>query len=350
MPKDPRRTEPATRKQRDRVRNEGQVARSEELTNSAIFVAIIINFYFFSNYVFRHLFDIFRWGFSDNLLKNMNQANIYSLLLLVMKEILITLAPWLIIIFSIGLLVNIAQVGWHVTYNPIQPKLSKLFRGLPRFFSKESLITLLKSIIKMIIIGWPIYNVLKDEIENILPLMDQPLFDSFSYTANLTYRIFFKVIIIFLPLGILDYLYQKHEFEESIKMTKEEVKDERRQAEGDPEVKSKIKTKQMELAMRRMFKQIPKADVVITNPTHLAIALHYDKTTMDAPKVVAKGAGFVAERIKKIAEEHGVPIIENKPLTRALFKLVEIGDSIPENFYKAVAEVLAYVYKLKNKI
>lgn len=351
MAKDPRKTEPPTPKRRNKAREEGQVARSMELNNAVIFLAIIINFILFSKYIYSHLFDIFKWGFSDGLLFKINQGSLYNLMAFIMKNFLFIILPWMGIVMILGVIVNIYQVGWKITWKPVKPKLSKInpFKGFGRFFSVQSLLNLLKSIIKMVIVGVVLYYALKGEAENIIPLMDQSVGQILIYISKLTYKIFLKVLMILIPLAILDYLYQRYEFEENLKMTKEEVKDERKLAEGDPEVKAKIRSKQLEVIRRRMLQEVPKADVIITNPTHLAIALQYDKLSMDAPKVIAKGAGIIAERIKKIAEENNVPIIENKPLARALFKVVELGDYIPENFYKAVAEVLAYVYKLKNK-
>ncbi len=352
MAKDPRKTEPATPKRRNKAREEGQVARSIELNNAVIFLAIILNFILLSKYVYSHLFDIFRWGFSDCLLFKINQSSLYNLMAYVMKNFLIIILPWLGIIMFFGLVVNIYQVGWKITWKPVMPKLSKInpLKGFGRFFSVQSLLNLVKSILKMVIVGTVLYFALKDEARNIIPLMDQSVGQIFIYISKVTYNIFLKVLMILIPLGILDYLYQKYDFEENLKMTKEEVKDERKLAEGDPQIKAKIRSKQFEIAKRRMLQEVPKADVIITNPTHLAIALQYDKLSMEAPKVIAKGAGLIAERIKKIAQENDIPIVENKPLARALFKIVELGDFIPENFYKAVAEVLAYVYKLKNKI
>jgi flagellar biosynthetic protein FlhB len=352
MAKDPRKTEKATPKRREKTREEGQVARSIELNNAAIFLAIIINFLFFSNYVYRHLFDIFKWGFGNALNQEITQSNIYTLLIVIMKHFLITILPWLGVIMLIGLAVNIYQVGWKISFKPLMPKFSNInpINGFQRFISMQALMNLLKSVIKVVIVGFVLYYALKDEAKNIIPLMDQSVGDILIYISKLTYKIFLKVLMILIPLALADYFYQKYDFEENLKMTKEEVKDEMRQAEGDPQVKSKIRSKQFEIIRRRMLQEVPKADVIITNPTHIAVAILYQRGNMNAPKVIAKGAGLIAERIKKIAQENNVPIIENKPLARTLFKIVELGEYIPESLYKAVAEILAYVYKLKNKI
>ena len=352
MAKDPRRTEAPTPKRRNKSREEGQVARSIELTNAAIFLAIIVNFLFCANYVYRHLFDIFVWGFGQGLRQHITQSNIYTLLIVVMKQFLLIILPWLGVIMIAGLAVNIYQVGWKITWKPLAPKFSNLnpLKGFSRFFSIQALLNLLKSVVKVVIVGFVLYYALKDEAKNIIPLMNQSVGDILTYISNLTYKIFLKILMILIPFAAADYFYQRYDFEENLKMTKEEVKDEMRQAEGDPQVKSKIRSKQLEIIRRRMLQEVPKADVIITNPTHIAVAIVYERGNMDAPKVIAKGAGLIAERIKKIAQENSIPVIENKPLARTLFKVVELGEYIPETLYKAVAEILAYVYKLKNKI
>ena len=353
MAKDPRRTEPATPKRRKKAREEGQVARSIELTNAAIFLAIIGNMLLFGNFTFRHLFDIIQEYFSNWILMDLNPTNSYFLLQLTMRKFLLIIAPWLIITCLVGLAINFFQVGWMLTWKPVIPKFSKInpIKGFSRFFSKDMLISLGKSLVKIIIVAIILYFTIKNDYPKIVMLMDKSPYDILLYISKITLKIFLKIFLLFLvPLGILDFIYQKHEYEENLKMTKEEVKDEMRQAEGDPEVKKKIRSKQLEIARRRMMREVPKADVIITNPTHLAIALQYDRLTMPAPKVIAKGAGLIAERIKEIARENDIPIVENKPLAQTLYKIVELGDFIPENLYKAVAEVLAYVYRLKGKI
>ncbi len=353
MAKDPRRTEPATPKRRKKAREEGQVARSIELTNAGIFLAIICNMLLFSGYTFRHLFDIIQEYFTKWLLINLNDINSYFILQLTMKKFLLTIAPWLIVTCFIGLVINFYQVGWLITWKPLMPKFSKInpIKGFSRFFSKDMLINLGKSLIKIIIVAVILYFTIKSDLPQIVQLMDKSPYDILTFISKLTLKIFLKIFLLFLiPLGILDFIYQKYEYEENLKMTKEEVKDELRQSEGDPEVKKKIRSKQLEIARRRMMKEVPKADVIITNPTHLAVALQYDRLTMPAPKVIAKGAGIIAERIKEIAKDNNIPIVENKPLAQTLFKIVDLGDFIPENLYKAVAEVLAYVYKLKGMI
>jgi flagellar biosynthetic protein FlhB len=352
MARDPRKTEPATPKRREKARDEGQVARSIELNNTAIFLAIIINFILFAGYIYRHLFDIFTWGFGNALLIHITEKNIYNLLIIIMKDFLITILPWLGVIMVIGVIVNIYQVGWKITTKPLMPKFSKLnpITGFKRFFSMQAFLNLLKSIAKVVVVGIILYYALKDEAPQLINLMTYSPGAILVYISKLTYKIILKILFILIPIGLLDYMYQKYDFEENLKMTKEEIKDERRQAEGDPQVKSKIRSKQFEIIRRRMLQEVPKADVIITNPTHIAVAIVYIREKMDAPKVIAKGAGVIAERIKKIAQENSVPIIENKPLARTLFKSVELGDFIPESLYKAVAEILAYVYKLKNKI
>jgi len=205
-----------------------------------------------------------------------------------------------------------------------------------------------KSIMKLLIIGGISYGLIKAEMKGFPPLMQQGVGEIFLFIAQVAFKILFFVCLALIILALLDYIYQRWQFEQSIKMTKQEVKDEHKQVEGDPKVKSRIRKAQLEMAARRMMEAVPEADVVITNPVHLAVALKFEASEMVAPTVIAKGAGHIAERIKEIASEHQVPIVEDKPLAQTLFKMVEIGEFIPAELYRAVAEILAYVYRLKG--
>ncbi|MDX1778625.1 MAG: EscU/YscU/HrcU family type III secretion system export apparatus switch protein, partial [Thermodesulfobacteriota bacterium] len=233
----------------------------------------------------------------------------------------------------------------------IAPKFSKLdpLKGFARMFSKQALVELIKSIFKVIIVGCVTYFTVKGELEEIVPLMDKEIWSVMSYIGSVCFKILLRTSWVLIVLAIVDYVFQKWDFKQEAKMTKQEVKDEFKQREGDPLIKSRVRQAQREMAKKRMMEAVPKADVVITNPVHLAIALEYNTQNMSAPQLTAKGSRLVAERIKAIAQEHNIPIVENKPLAQALFKGVEIGQEIPTVFYKAVAEVLSYVYRLKNK-
>ncbi|CAD7783391.1 MAG: Flagellar biosynthetic protein FlhB [Candidatus Methanoperedenaceae archaeon GB37] len=207
-----------------------------------------------------------------------------------------------------------------------------------------------KSIAKIAIVGVVVFSIIKGEISNLITLMDREVGAIFKYLMVVSFKIIIYVAPIMVILAVIDYAFQKWEFERNLKMTREEVKEEFRQTEGDPLVKARIRSLQRQMAKQRMMKDVPKADVIIKNPTHLAVALRYVKEEMHAPKVIAKGAGIIAEKIEEIAKSHGIPVIQNKKLAQALYKMVEIGEEIPAVLYQAVAEVLAYVYRLRGEM
>jgi flagellar biosynthetic protein FlhB len=251
----------------------------------------------------------------------------------------------------VGLAINYLQVGFLFTLEPLQPSLEKLnpIKGIKRLFSIRSVVDVVKNLLKLVIIGFIVYVTIKREYGLFLELGDFTIYQITKVMASLTFEVGIKIAIALLVMAILDFFYQRWEHEKSLRMSPFEIKEERRQMEGDPEVKQRIKRLQMEMARRRMMHEVPKATVVITNPTHIAIALKYDSATMKAPLVVAKGKHKLAAQIKKIAQEHNIPVVEDKPLARAMFGVIEVGEEIPFNFFKAVAEILAYVYRLKGK-
>jgi flagellar biosynthetic protein FlhB len=249
-----------------------------------------------------------------------------------------------------GAVGNIGQIGFEIHGEPLRPKLAKLnpISGVKRLFSLKALVDLAKSIIKILIIGGIAYGFIKSQMEGFPPLMQQGVGQILLFIAQAAFKILFLVCLALILLAFLDFIYQRWQHEEDLKMTKQEVKDERKQVEGDPKVKGRIRKAQLEMAARRMMEAVPEADVVITNPSHLAVALKFEASQMHAPTVIAKGAGHIAERIKEVARNHQVPIVEDKPLAQTLFKMVEIGEFIPEELYRAVAEILAYVYRIKG--
>ncbi|MBT8330766.1 MAG: flagellar biosynthesis protein FlhB [Deltaproteobacteria bacterium] len=266
------------------------------------------------------------------------------------KKVFLILVPFFVPVVIVALAGNIGQIGFEMHTKPLRPKLSKFnpVAGLKKLVSSKSLVELVKSIFKIVIVGSVAFGVVKKEMTKFPALIQQEVSDILLFIASVAFEIFFYVCLILIILAALDYIYQRWRHEENLKMTKQEVKDERKQSEGDPKIKARIRKVQMEMAARRMMEAVPDADVVITNPVHLAIALKFDSAEMIAPTVVAKGAGPVAQKIKEIARENEVPIVEDKPLAQALHKMVEIGEFIPAELYRAVAEVLAYVYRLKG--
>ena len=261
-----------------------------------------------------------------------------------------TAFPIMMAVMVVGLAVNIFQTGWHFKTEKLEPKLDNLnpINGFGRIFSKRSLVELVKSLLKIAIIGFFIYHYLKDEILTMPQFIFYDLTTSLSKISDIIFGLAFQIIGVIMVLAFADLAYQKWQTTQDLKMTKQEVKDEFKQTEGDPQIKGKIRQKQRQMAMSRMMQEVPKADVIVTNPTHFAVALKYEKGMM-APKVVAKGADFVAQKIKSVGRENDVPLVENRPLARALYASAEVGDFVPRELYQSVAEVLAYVYRLKHR-
>lgn len=344
-------TEKATPKKKEEARKKGQVAISREISSAMVLLAALGFFYFAGSWMFWHLADLVTRVFQNIgtlRFNTINEVSVFSLE--IMSRLLAILAPLLLPLAILGLAANILQVGFKMSTEAIAPKMSKLnpISGMKRFVSLKALVELAKSIVKLLIIGSIAYLLVKSDMAAFPLLIHQEVGQILVFVARVSLKISFFVCLALVILAVLDFLYQRWQHEKDLKMTKQEVKDEQKQTFGDPKVKSRIRSMQLEMARRRMMEAVPEADVVITNPTHLAIAIKFDAEEMIAPLVLAKGAGHVAQRIKEIATEHQVPLVEDKPLAQALFKMVELGDYIPAELYRAVAEVLAYVYRLKG--
>lgn len=252
---------------------------------------------------------------------------------------------------AVGFTANVLQIGLKATTKQITPDLDKLnpIKGFARFFSGRALVELAKTVAKIVIVGLVVYSMLKHEYVRLIDLYQMPPAVAGGVIGDICWRLLVRACLVMLVIGIIDYVYQRISFDNSIKMTKQEIKDEYKQIEGDPKIKAKIRQRQREMARRRMLQDVPKADVVITNPTHYAVAIKYNPEEMAAPTVVAKGQRLLAKRIREVAEAHGVPIVENPPVARLLYKVVEVDEQIPAELYQTVAEILAYVYRLSQK-
>ncbi|RUM89007.1 MAG: flagellar biosynthesis protein FlhB [Thermodesulfatator sp.] len=345
------RTEQATPKRRREAREKGQVAKSKELASVAVLLSSLFTLYWGSSFFMTRLCSDVSYYLSHLASLNISINSLQSVALLGMKQFFILMAPLFAVITFIALLSNYLQVGTLFTWEPLIPRLSKInpMEGFKRLFSLQSLVEFIKSLFKLAIVTWIAWSTVRDQLELLPPLLDQTPYQIIAYLGTVSFKIFWKSCLAMILLSVLDYMYQRWEFERNLKMTKQEVKEEFKQTEGDPQVKSRIRSIQRELARKRMMQEVPEADVVITNPTHLAVALKYEAGKMEAPSVVAKGAGIIAEKIKEIARDNGIPIVENKPVAQSIFKLVEIGQTIPENLFQAVAEIFAYVYRLKGR-
>lgn len=350
-------TEEPTGKKLDDARKEGQVAKSKEIANAAMLVAMFASMSMLISYYSAHFLDMFKAVYNQipDWIVRVNGDSpfetICSGLRYIMIQLLTLLLPALIIGFVVAFVADLVQVKWKPTTKPLQPKFSKLspVNGFKRLFSLNSLMELLKSILKIIIIGTMTFFYIKGQSDKLLILMDLSIMDALANLGSIIVTLGLRIAVAYIAVAGIDFLYQKWKFHEDMKMTKQEVKDEYKNSEGDPQIKGKQKQRMQEASRRRMMQQLPQADVVITNPTHYAVAIKYDPEQYDAPYVVAKGADYLAARIKEIARENNIEIVENKPLARMLYANVELGQIVPPELYQAVAEVLAFVYHLQGK-
>ena len=350
---DPSKTEKATNKRRNKQRQEGNVAKGPELTKVMVLLAGVLTLRFLIGFYHDHLTDIFHWTFKDAIHLEMNKQSAYTLFVWGLGQMTILVLPFMIIVAFVAWLCERLQVGHLWTTKSLKPKFAKIFNiigGVKKLMlSPDTLLKLGKSILQAMAVAIAPYIVIQQEMPNLLPLFHSNTHGIISYLLSVGYKMVCYALIPMLLIAVADTFYQRWNYEEQIKMSKDEIKDERKQAEGDPKVKQQQRSKMMQMMVSRMFQDIPKADVVITNPTHYAVALQYDPLVAPAPLVLAKGLNRVAERIKEVAREHDIPIKENAPLAQALYKQVEIGESIPEELFQAVAAILAKLEKFKHR-
>ena len=344
-------TEQATPRKRSEARKKGQVGKSREIPSIAVLLAGLSTLYLFGAYMYNHIKSLMQDTFSMIAVPNLNLAEFLVLANIVIERFIVMVLPVMIAVFVTAILSNVLQIGFVLSWEAVTPKLSKIspIKGIQRLFSKQTLMELCKSLAKLALVGVIAYVTVKGEMDRLPSLADREVQAILLYILKIAFKIFIRASMAMIFLAILDFWFQKWQYEQQLKMTKQEVKEEFKRTEGDPVVKSRIKKIQYEIAKRRMMQEVPKADVVVTNPVHLAIALQYDTAEMSAPTVLAKGAGEVAERIKTLAREHHIPIVENRELAQNLYKMVEIANEIPSILYQAAAGVLAYVYKLRGK-
>ena len=344
-------TEDATPKHKQEARQKGQVAKSIEVNTAFIILAAFFALKLVGPYIYYELTAFMKVMFTTFPTVDFTEQSIYQLFLSMCLVFLKTAFPIMAILFIISLVVNFLQIGFLFSWEPIMPNFDRInpLSGFGRLFSKRTIEELFKALFKVSVISYFVYRFVMKETAQLPNLISVELPDALAYTASLTLDLAFQIGAVILIMATMDYFYQWWEHNESLKMSKDDIKQEFKQTEGNPEVKGKIKERQRAMAMRRMMQEVPKADVVVTNPTHFAVALKYDKT-MAAPVLLAKGQDFIAERIKEAARDNRITIVENKPLARALYASVEIGAPIPGDLYQAVAEVLAYVYRLKKRL
>ena len=351
-------TEEPTAKKLEDSRKEGQVAKSKEIANAASILAMFLLIKFYIGTLGTNFLSLFEGLYSQmGDMATMYDGNVpVSTILQIFRQAMIRtllfLLPFLVVAFVVAFVCDLVQVKWKPTAKPLQPKFSKInpLNGFKRIFSVNSLVELLKALLKLALIGYMVYSYLKDEAGQIFLLYDMTIGQAINLLCDIIVDLGIRIAAVYVVIAALDYAYQRYKFNDDMKMTKQEVKDEYKQQEGDPTIKSKQKQRMREASQRRMMQELPTADVVITNPTHYAVAIRYVRDEDAAPVVIAKGADYLAQKIKEVARENSIYIQEDKPLARMLYANVEVGAQIPPELYEAVANILAFVYQLEGKL
>ncbi len=347
-------TEKPTPKRRQKARSEGQVAISKEIATALTLIIGFLSLKVLGGYMYKQIANVMNFNFTliQDLEIMVSEDYILDFFIYMIIRCIIIAGPICIVAMIIGIVTNLLQVGWHPTTKPLQPKFDAFnpATGFKRLFSFKQVVDAIISIFKIIFLTIVIYNEVKDEIYQLKNIVYMDLMPAIIYICNLCIDIGLKVGYFFIIIAILDFSYQRYSHTKKLKMSKQDIKEEFKQMEGDPIIKSKIRQKMRESSLKRMMQEVPNADVVITNPTHFAVAIKYDREKEGAPVVLAKGVDHLAQKIKNVAKENKVEIVENKPLARALYNTVDVGKEIPPELYQAVAEVLAFVYKLKNMV
>lgn len=345
-------TEPATAKKLKDARDEGKVAKSKELTTAFELLALFLILKIFMTMIYEGFMKSFVLTYNriPLIIKDSIGGVSFNGIIFVIQEsmklILGILAPVFAIALIISIVLSLVQVKWHPTTKPMKPSLNKLnpINGFKKMFSSEAVFELIKSILKIVLICIVAFTNIKKYAGNLFILYDIPMKQAISLVGEIIIDTGIKISVVYLVIGVADYAYNKHKFNKDMRMTKQEVKDEFKNTEGNPEIKGRQRQVMRQASQRRMMQAVPQADVVITNPTHISVALSYDTEVAKAPVVVAKGEDYLALKIREVAKEHFVEIVENKPLARMLYSNVDVGQEIPPELYQAVAEVLAAIY------
>ncbi|HEX7672747.1 MAG TPA: flagellar biosynthesis protein FlhB [Bdellovibrio sp.] len=343
-------TEQATDARREEFRKQGNVAHTKELASAVLLLAAAGSVYALGRFFFKNFYELFHYSFGPDLVKTIREGQFTEAFRMNGEKALILIAPVMGIAGILGAASSIAQVGFLQVEDALTPNFEKInpVEGFKRVFSLRAVVEALKSLLKMAAIGIVLYFLLRGEVHQVPYLMSYSIEQIITYLGAVVVKLLGGVGAMMLVLAGADYFYQRWDLEKKMMMTKQEIKEEHKQREGDPMIKSRIRRIQREMASKRMMADVPKADVVITNPTHIAVVLKYSDN-LPAPQLVAMGADSVAENIKALAREHNIPIVENKPLARTIFKTMKIGQVIPRELFVAVAEVLSYVYRLRRK-
>jgi flagellar biosynthesis protein FlhB len=345
-------TEKATPKKRQDTRKKGQVAKSQDVNTAILLFAVFLFLMFIGGFLLDTFKNMYKVSFTEFIHWELTEENIATVMFQSTLEGTKAVIPIMAVAAIAGIAANYLQIGFLFSGEPLKFNLKKInpIEGAKKIFSARALVELLKSLLKISVIGAVTFAVLWLNKDEMMLLSLKDVNHSLSFFGQITVMMGIAASLALLCLSVLDFVYQRFDHEKNIRMSKQDIRDEHKNIEGDPQIKSKIKERQRQMAMRRMMSDVPDADVVITNPTHYSIAIKYSEEKSDAPYVVAKGVDYIAFKIREIAKHHNVVIVENRPLARGLYDKVEIGEVIHEEFFQAVAEVLAYVYRLENKV
>jgi flagellar biosynthetic protein FlhB len=345
-------SEKPTQRKLRKAHEKGQIARSRQVSSAGSLLAAVLLLMFFGQTILQTLEYEMKHLLALRVPSEITGSYLSNIAEGVGVQVAIVVLPLLLAISLFSVATNVMQGGLAFSTESLGFHFEKLSpkRGMGRIFSKNGLVELLKSLVLLGAIGFISYRVVRSHLALFPKLMLMDVRKIFHWTAVISYEVLIRVTVLLIVVALGDYLFQKYRFKDQLKMSKQEIKEEYKEVEGDPLTKGRIRRLQRQMARKRMMADVPTADVVITNPTHYSVALSYKVETMDAPRVVAKGVGFLALKIREVAQEHGIPLVENKPLAQTLYKTAEVGESIPSSLYKAVAEILAFVYRAKNAL
>ncbi|MCB0411167.1 MAG: flagellar biosynthesis protein FlhB [Bdellovibrionales bacterium] len=347
---DDERTEEPTQQRREDFRKGGQVVQSKEFGSAIVLLSILLAIWLLGRFFLQNLLDVFQFSFGDQLVKTARGVDWIEAGRMAFSTMMWLVAPMAGLFWLVAFASQVVQTGFLINEEALQFRPERLnpLEGLKKIFSLRSAFEGFKAIVKLCLVGVVVWLVLRSEVLTVPKLMTFSVEQTVSYLGEILFKLLGGVGALMLVLAAIDFFFQKWDLEKKMRMTRQEIKEEHKSREGDPLIKARIKRVQREMANKRMMQEVPKADVIVTNPTHISVALKYD-ATMVAPKIIAMGADLVAAKIREIAKEHSIPIVENKPLARAIFKTLKVGHTIPRELYTAVAEVLSFVYKLKNR-
>lgn len=343
-------TEEATDKRKRDAIKEGNIAKSQDAGSAAILLVSFVMLNTFGKTMLEQCAIFMQYTFEYAMVAPLNLEEAMVLITRFILTSIVVILPVLLAIVLAGILINVVQVGFLFRFEPLTPNLDRMnpVSNIQNMFSWKMVAELIKSILKIVIVAYIPYATIKDSMSQFIHYINISPISSFGSMLTICYDMAIKIIMIFVVLAMADWWFQKWRHDEGLKMSKEEIKEEHKQSEGDPHIKQKIREKQRQASQRKQMQEVPKATVVITNPTHIAVAIKYTMGEDTAPKIVAMGAGFIAQKIKEIAKENDVPIVENKPLARAMFKDAEVGQEVPQELWTAVAEILGKIYQSRH--